>query len=68
MFKLNNFKQIKTTVLAIIGALLMVIGALYPDHVTPDNSESIRVAVNEILTGLGGLIATLTLIFGAKDG
>jgi hypothetical protein len=68
MFKLNNFKQFKTTIIAIIGAILMVIGALYPDQVTPDNSEAIRIAVNEILTGLGALIATLTLIFGAKDG
>lgn len=68
MFKLNNFKQVKTTVIAILGALLMVIGALYPEKITPENSEAIRVAVNEILTGLGGLITTLTLIFGAKDG
>ena len=68
MFKLNNLKEIKTTVLAVLGAVLMIVGALYPDKITPENSENLRIAVDQILTGLGGLITTLTLMFGAKDG
>lgn len=68
MYKLNNFKEIKTTALAILGAVLMIVGALYPEKITPEDSENIRIAVDQLLTGLGGLIATLTLIFGAKDG
>ena len=68
MFKFKNFNQVRTTVLAIAGGLLIVAGIIWPDKATDANSEAITVALDQILVGIGGLIETLALMFGAKDG
>lgn len=68
MFKFKNFSQIKTTILAILGGVLVVAGLLWPDKINVENSEAINTYVDQILIAIGGLIETLTLIFGAKDG
>ena len=55
-----------TTVTAVIGALLMVLGVFFPDKIDPDTQEAIRSATGQILVGVGGLVAVLSGIFG-KD-
>lgn len=68
MFKIKNFSQVKTTILAIIGGILIVAGVIWPDNATPENAEAIRGYMDQLLVAIGGLIETLTLMFGAKDG
>jgi len=55
-----------TTVTAVVGALIMILGALYPDKIDPDTQEVIRTSIGQILVGVGGLITVITGIF-AKD-
>lgn len=68
MFKLKNFQQIKTTILAIVGGVLVVAGIVWPEKVTASDSETIKIALDQILISIGSLITTFSLMFGAKDG
>lgn len=68
MFKLKNFKETKTTILAIVGGALVILGIIWPDKVTPEDSGAIKEAVDQILIGIGTLIATISGMFAAKDG
>ena len=55
-----------TTVMGVLGAILMVLGIFYPEKVDPETQETIKTAVNEILVGVGALISVITNLF-AKD-
>lgn len=55
-----------TTVTAIVGALIMILGALYPDKIDPDTQEAIRSSIGQILVGVGGLITVINGLLG-KD-
>ena len=68
LFKAKNAADWKTTVLSIIGGILMIAGILYPDKIDSETGEAIKVATDEILTGGGALFTILVGIFGAKDG
>jgi hypothetical protein len=68
IFKAKNAKDWKTTVLTIIGGLVMLAGILYPDKVTDDVKEGILSSTGSIITGIGALIPILVGIFGSKDG
>lgn len=64
--KLKNARDWKTTTMAIVAGVIMLAGIMWPDTVNADTSEVINTAVNEILTGIGGLIAVITGIL-ARD-
>lgn len=68
IFKGKNVKDWKTTVLAILGGVLMIAGILYPEKINPETQEIIKDSVGEIITGIGALIPILVGIFGSKDG
>lgn len=63
---MNPFKNWKTSVAAILGALLMVVGIFFPDQVDPDTQLVVQAAAGEIMSGVGAIIAVLSGIFG-KD-
>ena len=62
----SNIKDVKTTILGVLGAALIVAGALWPDKLDPATSEVIKSSINEIVMGIGALIPVLVAIFG-KD-
>ncbi len=62
----KNAKDLKTTILGVIGAGLMIAGALWPDKIDPDTQEVIKNSINEIVIGVGALIPVIVAIFG-KD-
>lgn len=62
----KNVKDWKTTILGVIGALIMVAGIFWPDKVNAETQEVIRTATNEIIIGVGALIPIIVAIFG-KD-
>lgn len=68
IFKLSNVKDWKTTFMAILGGVLMMLGVLMPEKFTTENNEIILDGFNQIVVGIGSLITIFTSIFGAKDG
>lgn len=67
MFKLENSKDWKTTVISVVSFILMVAGYFWPDKIDPETKLVIESNINEIVVAGGALIQTLVLIFGAKD-
>jgi hypothetical protein len=67
MLKQKNAKDWKTTVMGIVGALLVIAGLIWPEKVDPETQEIISTAVNEILIGVGALIPVIISIFGIGD-
>ena len=63
---MNAFKDWKTTLSTIIGAVLIVLGMFLPEKFDPETQEVITTSLNEILVGLGALINVITGIV-AKD-
>lgn len=68
MFKLKNAKDWKTSVMAILGAVLFIVGTFYPDKLDPETQTGIVDNVGVILQAVGALIPILVGVFGAKDG
>lgn len=68
IFKAKNFASWKTTVITIIGGVLMALSVFMPDKFTTENNETILEGFDQILLGVGALITVLTGIFGSKDG
>lgn len=67
-FSVDNSKDWKTTVLAILGGVLMIIGILYPETLPGEQQNVIIENVDKILIGVGALIPIIVGIFGSKDG
>jgi hypothetical protein len=66
--KLSNVKRHwKTTVMGIVGGLLMIAGLMWPDQINPETGESINVAIDEIVTGIGALIPIIAALFAKDD-
>lgn len=61
-----NPKDLKTTILGVIGAVVIVLGIFWPDKIDPTTQAAINSAVGEIVTGVGALIALITGLI-AKD-
>jgi archaellin len=59
-------KNWKTTVAAVVAAILVILGMFLPDKFDPEAQATVNSAVNEILTGVGALIAVITGLV-AKD-
>lgn len=68
IFKSSNAKSWKTTFIAVLGGVLMVLGVLMPEKFTTAANETILEGVDQIILGVGALITVFTGIFGAKDG
>jgi len=68
MFKLSNAKSWKTTVLAIVGGIVVLAGIIWPDKVDAATGQAVNEAIGQIVMGIGSLIVVLTGIFGARDG
>ena len=64
--KTRIFKNWKTSLAGVIAALLMVAGIMWPEAVDVDTQEVLKTATNEIMTGLGAIIAVITTWI-AKD-
>lgn len=62
----KNVKDWKTTVMGIIGGVILIAGIFWPDKMDADTGEVIKTAVNEIIVGVGALIPIIVAIFG-KD-
>lgn len=59
-----NFKKDwKSTVLSIVGGLLIIAGMVWPDKIDAETQASVNNAVVQIVTGLGGLIAVISGLF-----
>lgn len=64
---MNNVRKSPyTTIAGVIGAILIVLGMVWPDKLDLETQEVIKSATNEILVGLGGLIDVIALLI-AKD-
>lgn len=59
-------KNWKTTVGAVIAAILVMLGMFIPDKFDIETQTTINTAVGEVITGVGALIAVVTGIL-AKD-
>lgn len=68
IFKLRNLTHWRTSIMGIIGGVLIIAGVLYPDKIDPETQETIKSSVNEILISIGALIPIISAIFGSKDG
>ena len=66
MMKLKNVKDWKTTVLAVTSGAIMLAGVLWPEKIDPETGEEIKLAVAELATGIGMVIAVITGLL-AKD-
>lgn len=64
--KLKNIKSVKTTVMAIVGGLLMIAGILWPDKIDAETGEIIKTSIDEIVTGVGAIMPVIAALF-AKD-
>lgn len=64
---MNNIKKSPyTTIAGVIGAILIVLGMVWPDKLDPETQEVIKSATDTILIGVGGLIDVIALLI-AKD-
>ena len=59
-------KNWKTTVGAVVAALLVMLGMFIPDKFDPETQAVINTAVGQVISGVGALIAVITGIL-AKD-
>ena len=59
-------KNWKTTVGAVIAAILVMLGMFIPDKFDIETQTTINTAVGEIISGIGALIAVITGVL-AKD-
>ena len=64
--KLSNVKEWKTTVMAIVGALVMIAGIFWPEKINEETGETIKQSIDEIITGVGAIIPVIAAIL-AKD-
>lgn len=66
---MNNARDWRTTIPALIGAFIMMVGIIMPDIVTGGDVTAIQAYAAEIVTGIGGLITVFTGIFsrGGSD-
>ncbi len=62
----KNVKDWKTTVLGILGGLVMLAGILMPDKIDPETQQSLNTAFSQIVMGVGGAVGIIVSIFG-KD-
>lgn len=67
MFKFKNLKEIRTSISAILGGILIVAGYLWPDKLNEAGGDSIIGNIDNILIGVGGAIQFFVLLFGSKD-
>lgn len=58
MFK--NVKSWKSTIAGIVAAILVIAGILYPEQIDPETQVAVNVAVGEIISGIGALIAVIS--------
>jgi hypothetical protein len=65
--KLKNARDWKTTVITVVGVLLVVAGAVWPEKVDAETQETIKSALNEVLLSVGILINTIIGIFATTD-
>lgn len=63
---MNFKKNWKTTIGGVVGVLLMAAGIFWPELIDADTQLAIKSSIAELLTGIGGLVTALTLVF-AKD-
>lgn len=66
---MNNARDWRTTIPAVIGAIFMVVSTVLPDKISPEDGIAVSSAISQILLGVGGLIAVITGIFsrGGSD-
>jgi predicted ATP-grasp superfamily ATP-dependent carboligase len=64
--KLINIKDWKTTLLGIIGGIVVLAGMLWPDRVDQETGAQVTAAASQVVLGIGALIALITGIL-AKD-
>jgi hypothetical protein len=67
-FSFENSKDWKTTVLSILGAVLMLVGIMWPESLTSETQGAIIANVDYILVGVGAFIPVIVGIFWSKDG
>jgi hypothetical protein len=65
--KLKNARDWKTTVITVVGVLLVVAGAVWPEKVDTETQETIKSALNEVLLSVGLLINSIVGIFATTD-
>lgn len=68
IFKFKNIKDWKTSIIGILGGLLIIAGIFYPDKLDPETQEIIMTEINQMLIAIGALIPIIAAIFGSKDG
>jgi len=61
-----NPKDLKTTIMGVIGAIVIVLGIFWPDKIDPETQVVINGAVSQVVTGVGALITLITGLV-AKD-
>lgn len=66
--KAKNAKDWKTTLMSVVGGVVMLAGILWPEKINPETQEVIKSSFNEIIIGVGALIPIIVGIFGSKDG
>lgn len=64
--KLSNVKDWKTTVVALVGGIIVIAGIVWPDKVSPETGEILKEASTEVIIGIGAIISALSGILG-KD-
>ncbi len=62
----NVFSDWRTSVVAILGGVLMLAGILWPEKLDLTTQEVVNSAVGEIISGVGALIAVINGL-KAKD-
>ncbi len=62
----KNAKDLKTTIIGVIGGIVIVAGLMWPDKIDVNTQAVISEAAGQIITGIGTLIALIPAIFG-KD-
>lgn len=64
--KLSNVKHWKTTIMGIVGGVLIIAGVLWPDKINAETGEVINEAVGQIISGIGAIIPIIAALL-AKD-
>lgn len=65
--KLSNVKHLKTTIMGIVGGLLIIAGFIWPDKVNAETGEVINEAVGQVISGIGALIPIIAAILAKDD-
>ena len=63
----ENAKNLKTTIMGIIAAIIVLASMLWPEKIDQSTGEVIKSSIDTIITGVTALVAALVLIFKAKD-